>query len=169
MKKFLTNQILILLSKSSILVGGQAVIEGVMMRVPGYIATAVRDPHGDIITKRQKFDTLVQKHTYLNFPIIRGAISLFEAMKIGFGTLQWSADISFPEEKQKQSKFTPILEWLMTIFSIAFALSLFILLPLGLTSWISNSDQHPMLYNMIAGVIRITIFLTYLFLISHPG
>jgi len=166
MKKILINQILILLSKSSILVGGQAVIEGVMMRVPGYISTAVRNPDGDIITNRQEFNTLVKKHRWLNFPIIRGAISLFEAMKIGFGTLQWSADISFPEDKQKQSKFTPILEWLMTIFSIVFALSLFILLPLGLTSWLSNSDQHPMLYNTIAGVIRISIFLSYLILIS---
>ena len=105
MKTFFTNQVLILLSKSSILVGGQAVIEGVMMRVPGYISTAVRDPHGDIITKRQEFNTLITKHKYLNLPIVRGAISLFEAMQIGFRTLQWSADISFPEEKQNQSKF----------------------------------------------------------------
>ena len=66
MKTFFTNQVLILLSKSSILVGGQAVIEGVMMRVPGYISTAVRDPHGDIITKRQAFNTLVKKHKYLD-------------------------------------------------------------------------------------------------------
>ncbi len=166
MKKLFINQILIVLSKSSILVGGQAVIEGVMMRVPGYISTAVRDPNGKIVTNRQEFTTLVKKYKYLNFPIIRGAISLFEAMKIGFGTLQWSADISFPEDKHKQSKFTPIFEWLMTIFSIIFALSLFILLPLGLTSWISKADQNPLLYNMIAGVIRISIFLIYLFLIS---
>ena len=83
MKTFFTNHILILLSKSSILVGGQAVIEGVMMRVPGYISTAVRDPHGDIITKRQAFNALVKKHKYLDLPILRGAISLFEAMKIG--------------------------------------------------------------------------------------
>ena len=166
MKKFFTNQIIMLLSKSSILVGGQAVIEGVMMRVPGYISTAVRNPDGEIVTNRQKFNTLVKKYKSLNFPIIRGAISLFEAMKIGFGTLQWSADITFPEDKQKQTKFTPIFDWLMTILSIAFALSLFILLPLGLTSWISNADQNPMLYNMIAGGIRISIFLIYLFLIS---
>jgi len=166
MKKIFTNQLIILLSKSSILVGGQAVIEGVMMRVPGYISTAVRNPEGEIVTKRQEFNTLVNKHPSLNVPIIRGAVSLFEAMKIGFGTLQWSADISFPEEKEKQRWYTPILEWLMTFVAIAFALSLFILLPLGLTSWISNTDQHPMLYNAISGAIRITIFLTYLFLIS---
>ena len=166
MKKFFINQIIILLSKSSILVGGQAVIEGVMMRVPGYISTAVRDPNGNIVTNRQEFNTLVNKYPKLNVPIVRGAISLFEAMKIGFGTLQWSADISFPEDKQRQGWYIPILDWLMTLISIIFALSLFILLPLSLTSWISSTDQHPMLYNMISGGIRISIFLTYLFLIS---
>ena len=87
-------------------------------------------------------------------------------MKIGFRTLQWSADISFPEDEDKQRWYTPILDWLMTLISIAFALSLFILLPLGLTSWISSTDQYPMLYNTISGGIRISIFLTYLFLIS---
>ena len=59
MKRFFSNQIAILLSKSSILVGGQAVIEGVMMRVPGYISTAVRDPNGKIVTNRQEFNTLI--------------------------------------------------------------------------------------------------------------
>ena len=166
MKKFFTNQIIILLSKSSILVGGQAVIEGVMMRVPGYISTAVRNPDGDIVTNRQEFNTLVKKYAFLDIPIVRGAVSLFEAMKIGFGTLQWSADISFPEDKEQKKWYTPMLDWLMTLLSIAFALSLFVLLPLGLTSWISSTDQHPMLYNTISGGIRISIFLTYLFLIS---
>ena len=167
MKKFFTNQFFILLSKSSILVGGQAVIEGVMMRVPGYIATAVRNPEGEIITKRQEFKTLILRHKWLNIPIVRGAISLFEAMKIGFGTLQWSADISFPEEKNKQTKFTPIIEWIMTLVSIVFALSLFIFLPLGITSWVTESDQYPLFYNMVAGGVRISIFLLYLFLISR--
>jgi len=167
MKKFFTNQIIILLSKSSILVGGQAVIEGVMMRVPGYISTAVRNPDGDIVTNRQEFNTLVKKYAFLDIPIVRGAVSLFEAMKIGFGTLQWSADISFPEDKEQKKWYTTMLDWLMTLLSIAFALSLFVLLPLGLTSWISSTDQHPMLYNTISGGIRISIFLTYLFLISN--
>ena len=71
MKRFFSNQIAILLSKSSILVGGQAVIEGVMMRVPGYISTAVRDPNGNIVTNRQAFNTLINKYSYLNTPIIR--------------------------------------------------------------------------------------------------
>ena len=139
MKRFFSNQIAILLSKSSILVGGQAVIEGVMMRVPGYISTAVRDPNGNIVTNRQEFNTLINKYSYLNTPIIRGAVSLFEAMKLGFRTLQWSADITFPEDKSQNSWYTPIIDWVMTLISIVFALSLFVLLPLGLTSWLSST------------------------------
>ena len=87
------------------MVGGQAVIEGVMMRVPGFIATSVRNPDGDIITKRKESNSLIHRNKRFNLPIVRGAISLFEAMKIGFGTLQWSADIAFPEEANKQNKF----------------------------------------------------------------
>ena len=166
MKRFFSNQIAILLSKSSILVGGQAVIEGVMMRVPGYISTAVRDPNGNIVTNRQEFNTLINTYSYLNTPIIRGAVSLFEAMKLGFRTLQWSADITFPEDKSQNSWYTPIIDWVMTLVSIVFALSLFVLLPLGLTSWLSSTDQNPLIYNSISGSIRILIFLAYLYLIS---
>ena len=163
MRKFLLHHLFLLVSKSSILVGGQAVIEGVMMRVPGFIATAVRNPNGEIITKRQPFITLIKRKSYLDIPIVRGAINLFEAMKIGFGTLQWSADIAFPEEKEKTNKF---LEVIMTIFSVLIALSLFIFLPLTLTTILFNSEQNPIYYNIIAGLFRIFIFLTYLLIIS---
>ena len=78
-EQIFSNQIAVLLSKSSILVGGQAVIEGVMMRVPGFISTAVRDPNGNIVTNRQEFNTLINQYSYLNVPIVRGAVSLFEA------------------------------------------------------------------------------------------
>ena len=163
MRRILLHQLLLLVSKSSILVGGQAVIEGVMMRVPGFISTAVRNPDGEIVSKRQEFNSLIKRKPILDFPIIRGAINLFEAMKIGFGTLQWSADIAFPEEKEKSNK---LLEILITVISILFALSLFIFLPLTLTTFLFNSEQHPVYYNIIAGAFRITIFLIYLFIIS---
>ena len=163
MKRILFNHFLLLLSKSSILVGGQAVIEGVMMRVPGFISTAVRSPNGEIITKREEFNTLIQRKAYLNRPIIRGAINLFEAMKIGFGTLQWSADIAFPEEQQKSNQF---IDFVMTLLSISIALSLFVFLPLTLTTILFHTEQNPISYNIIAGFFRISIFLIYLFIIS---
>ena len=154
---------MLLLTKSSILVGGQAVIEGVMMRVPGFVATSVRNPDGDIITKRKEFNSLIHRDKRFNIPIVRGAVSLFEAMKIGFSTLQWSADIAFPEEKNTRNKF---FEFFMSFISIIFALSLFIFLPLSFTSWFFNAEQDPVFFNIIAGIIRISIFLIYLFLIS---
>jgi len=163
MKKLLLNQLFILLTKSSILVGGQAVIEGVMMRVPGFISTAVRNPDGEIIVKRKEFNSLIHKRPSFNIPIVRGAISLFEAMKIGFKTLQWSAEIAFPEENNKSNK---LIDFFMTAISIFFAFSLFIFLPLGFTSWIFNAEQDPILFNIIAGVVRISVFLIYLFIIS---
>tara|TARA_Y100001970_G_C14194963_1_gene837477 strand:+ start:986 stop:1960 length:975 start_codon:yes stop_codon:yes gene_type:complete len=163
MKKFLYNQLILFITKSSILVGGQAVIEGVMMRVPGFIATSVRNPQGDIVTRRREFTSLIHRDKRFNLPIIRGAISLFEAMKIGFSTLQWSADIAFPEEANKQNK---LMDFIMTIVSIFFALSLFIFLPLGLTSWFFNAEQDPIIFNILSGAMRISIFLIYLFIIS---
>ena len=70
----LKKSIILFLNKSTILVGGQAIIEGVMMRVPGFYAAAVRNPQGKIVLERHKFNTLVKKKTIFNIPIIRGAI-----------------------------------------------------------------------------------------------
>ena len=164
MKKLFYNYLILLLTKSSILVGGQAVIEGVMMRVPGFIATSVRNPDGKIITKRKKFDSLINIDERYNIPILRGAINLFEAMKLGFSTLQWSADIAFPDDSKNSNK---LVDFLMTIISIIFAISLFLFLPLSLTSWLFHNNQDPVMFNIFSGIIRISIFLTYLILISQ--
>ena len=88
-----------ILIQSSILVGGQAVMEGVMMRVPGAYATAVRDNKGNIKTKRHDFVSKIELYPILKLPLLRGIIGLVESLKIGYSTLQWSADIAFPEEK----------------------------------------------------------------------
>ena len=93
------NRLLLLLTmKPNILVGGQAVIEGVMMRVPGAYSTAVRDPKGKIQLKRQKFKSITENSTIWSMPILRGIASLYESMKMGTATLQWSAYITYPEE-----------------------------------------------------------------------
>ena len=79
--------------KTSILVGGQAVIEGVMMRVPGAYATALRLKNGEIISKRFDFTSIIERYKMKNYFIIRGFLHLYESMKIGYQTLDWSADI----------------------------------------------------------------------------
>ena len=89
--------LLLAMMKPSILVGGQAVIEGVMMRVPGAYATAVRDPEGIVHVDRKLFQSVTERSRLWGKPIFRGMASLFEAMKMGLATLQWSADIAKPE------------------------------------------------------------------------
>ena len=98
------KNILLLLMKPTILVGGQAVIEGVMMRVPGAYATAVRDPEGKVHFDRHNFVSITEKSNFWVKPIFRGMAGLYEAMKMGMATLQWSADIALPEEKIRQVK-----------------------------------------------------------------
>ena len=157
----------IIVSQSSILVGGQAVIEGVLMRVPGAYATAVRSPEGEILIDRHNFNSILEKYNLKNIIILRGMIGLFESMKIGFQTLQWSADIS--ETNETESKIHPILDFLLSLLSILFVLTIFVIGPLSLTSFFIEKDvnANPVLYNILAGSFRISFFLIYLILISR--
>mgnify|MGYP002629242743 CR=1 FL=1 len=163
--KFIYRLITIILSKSSILVGGQAVIEGVMMRVPGAYSTAVRDPKGDIHTDRHEFTSLAEKYRYLKLPLIRGMISLFEAMKIGIRTLTWSADIAIPED-EKPKDTNKFWETVSSIFALVIAMGLFFIAPIGITSWLFDKNNEPFLFNILSGIVRISIFLVYLLAIS---
>ena len=167
MIKNINRYLSIIISQSSILVGGQAVIEGVLMRVPGAYSTAVRSPNGEIVIDRHSFQSVLEKYNLKNIIILRGVVGLFESMKIGFKTLQWSADIA--EKNDKEQKTNPIVEFILSLLSILFVLSIFFIGPLSLASFIIEKDVNgsPILYNILAGSFRITFFLIYLFLISQ--
>ena len=152
--------------KPNILVGGQAVIEGVMMRVPGAYSTAVRDPKGNLRLKRENFTSITQSSTFWSKPIFRGIASLYEAMKMGMSTLQWSADISYPEESDNDSNFSKFLDTLTTFISIFLAILLFMVLPMWLTTQLLNIEKDAILFNLSSGAFRILFFIIYLFLIS---
>ena len=156
--------ILLSIMKPTILVGGQAVIEGVMMRVPGAYATAVRDSEGKIHVDRHNFKSITERSNLWNKPIFRGMAGLFEAMKMGMATLQWSADITMPEEKDK--KPNPIMEFLSTIFAIGLAISLFMIAPMWITTTLLDVEREAIAFNMVSGGFRITFFVIYLLLIS---
>ena len=158
-------QLQLLVTKSSILVGGQAVMEGVMMRVPGAYATAVRDIKGNIQVDRHEFKSIIDTYPLLKKPIIRGIIGLFEALNIGYSTLQWSAEIITSEDaiSNKSNKITDVL---ITLFSLFLALCLFFIAPIGLTSWLFDKDQDAFIFNIISGTFRVVFFITYLLLIS---
>jgi len=149
--------------RSSILVGGQAVINGVMMRVPGAYSTSVRMKDGTIKSKSIPFESINEKKGFNKIPILRGAVGLFEAMKIGYGTLNWSALMAEPEESKESNRF---FDYLMNMVAILFAISLFILLPIFVTKFIILTTD-AMQFNIIAGIFRISIFLIYLLLISR--
>jgi len=123
MNKKIFKYLSLIINQSSILVGGQAVIEGVLMRVPGAYATAVRDHNNNIIVDRHDFQSILEKYNLKNMLIIRGVVGLIESLKIGFKTLQWSADIA--EENQNIKKTNPIVETFLTILSILFVITLF--------------------------------------------
>ncbi len=156
--------ILLSIMKPTILVGGQAVIEGVMMRVPGAYATAVRDPEGKIHVDRHDFKSISERSNLWKKPILRGMAGLFEAMKMGMATLQWSADIAIPEEKDKEK--TPIVEFLSSLFAICLAISLFMILPMWITTKLLDVEREAVAFNMVSGGFRICFFVVYLFLIS---
>lgn len=158
---------LLLTMKPNILVGGQAVIEGVMMRVPGAYSTAVRDPKGNLRLKRENFTSITQSSTFWSKPIFRGIASLYEAMKMGMSTLQWSADISYPEESDNDSNFSKFLDTLTTFISISLAILLFMVLPMWLTTQLLNIEKDAILFNLSSGAFRILFFIIYLFLISR--
>ncbi len=156
--------ILLSIMKPTILVGGQAVIEGVMMRVPGAYATAVRDPEGKVHVDRHDFKSITERSNLWNKPIFRGMAGLFEAMKMGMATLNWSADIAMPEEKDK--KPNPIMEFLSTVFAIGLAITLFMIAPMWITTRMLDVEREAVAFNMVSGGFRITFFILYLLLIS---
>ncbi|MBK7701417.1 MAG: DUF1385 domain-containing protein [bacterium] len=148
-------------------VGGQAVIEGVMMRSPTAIATAVRTPDGRIVVRKQPFRSVFRRWRFLNVPILRGGIHLIESMGLGIGALMFSADQAMTEERvetKKGFKDTAMM-WGTIVVAFILSMGLFFYLPLVLTDL--TGVRHGVGFNLIDGVIRIVMFVAYLLLISR--
>ena len=147
-------------------IGGQAVIEGVMMRSPNSMAIAVRKPNGEIVVKREKLDFFSEKKFFSKLPLIRGVINLLSALVLGMKALNFSANQSLGEEKEVSS-------WTMGLtftFALCFGIFLFFLIPLFLTKWLRFAipmvSTSGILFNLVDGIIRLIIFLAYLWAIS---
>lgn len=159
-------------------VGGQAVIEGVMMRSPKRFATAIRRSSGEIEINTKEYVSLIQRKKYLNIPIVRGAITLIEVMILGIKTLQWSADKAMEDlEEEDRKKGKKVKEkkkagmsTASAIFTISIALligiGMFFALPLFLTTELFNIEKEALLFNLVSGGIRIIFFLLYVWGIS---
>lgn len=147
-------------------VGGQAVLEGVMMRGVTTWAVAVRKPDGEIETAVEKIEPWARRHAVLRWPIIRGIIALAESLKIGFRALGMSANAQLDEDEEKQELGG--MAWGMTIFiSLAFAILLFFVIPVGLTSLIKDWLDSSFLFWLVEGIVRTGIFIGYIVAISR--
>jgi uncharacterized protein YqhQ len=165
-------------AQNPMVVGGQAVIEGVMMRAPGMVATAVRRPDGSIAVRKDRYVTLAEKRKLFGLPVLRGAVGLIEMLIIGLRALNFSAEAALGEEGEythgngegKPSGGSSARENLRLGLTLAAALlagaAIFFLTPLVITTAWFHVDQQPLAFNLIAGAIRLALFLLYLLAIS---
>jgi uncharacterized protein YqhQ len=166
-------------------VGGQALIEGVMMRSPNFVVVAVRKPNGDLKLHDWRYVSLTKRYRILGLPIIRGAVNMVETMIIGMRAMNISADESIVDETEtvtskndqetiiedhNKSYFTELKEGgillLNFVIALGFAIALFKFVPLYITEFIrdySSFVQHSTLaYNIIDGVIKLLVFVLYI-------
>jgi uncharacterized protein YqhQ len=146
-------------------IGGQAVLEGVMMRGVSTWSVACRKPEGEIQVTSEPIVSWAKRSRILRVPVIRGVVALAESLKIGFKALAISANAQLAEgeEEEEIGGFT----WGLTIFfSLLLAVGLFFVIPVGATSLIKDQLGSPVLFWLVEGVLRTAIFVGYLALIS---
>lgn len=160
-------------------VGGQALIEGLLMRGPKDQAIAIRKSDGEIVLKEEKLNTLGMRYKFFRLPMIRGVVGLVESMVMGVNALMYSADFfeeDFEEEEEEKESFLErkfgdkaegIEMTILLLTSLLIATGLFMILPNLLTSLLKRNITSPILLNLIEGVIRIIIFAIYLVSIAR--
>lgn len=143
-------------------IGGQAVIEGVMMRSRNFWSIAVRRPDNTISTNVYKSEPLSKKHRFLGWPFIRGTVSLVESMAIGFRALNYSVNESTAEEIKFSKKEMSV----SIILAVLFTVGVFFILPTIIGRSFQSRIENAFLFNLAEGVIRIAFFLIYILIIS---
>ncbi len=171
--------------KEKIAVGGQAVIEGVMMRSPHFYAVALRRSNGEITVDKKPIKSLAQKWPFLKLPLLRGIVVLIESLVIGIKTLTYSADVFAGDmegeegnetslkdnntKKDKKNTLSPFVLILTILFSLSFGIFIFIILPLMIAQYLKMNVfefESKIAFNLIDGVVRISVFLVYVIVIS---
>lgn len=162
-------------------VGGQAVIEGVMMRSPTRVAVAVRRPNGDLAYWERPFESITRRVKVLGWPVIRGAVSLFETLYLGISALNFSADEasredvpappegSEPTPPAKPSAAQGAIQLLTVAFSLGVGILLFVVLPAWLTGRVQGAfGWHGRAsFGLVDGAFRLLAFVLYLLLMSQ--
>jgi uncharacterized protein YqhQ len=154
-----------LIARKDAPIGGQAVLEGVMMRGVSVWAVAVRTPEGEISVTSEPLVSWAKRHRLLRLPVIRGVVALGESLKIGFKALAISANAQLdPEEEEEIGGWM----WGLTIaMSLVLAVGLFFVIPVGATSLIKDQLGSALLFWLVEGVLRTLIFIGYIVAISR--
>jgi uncharacterized protein YqhQ len=148
-------------------VGGQAVIEGVMMRSPAGIATAVRTQSGRIVIKTEPFVSLARRNRFFGLPVIRGAVALVETFVVALKALAFSADESIGEDSGDEKKGGGVT-WQMALAmagAVVLGMTLFFYVPLLLTELLRI--ENGILFNLVDGLFRLTIIFIYIWTITR--
>ena len=160
-------------------IGGQAVIEGVMMKNMARYAVSVRKPNGKIETKVEECVSFAEKHPLFQLPVFRGMVNFLESMVIGMKTLNYSASFYEDEEEQTESRTEQLLEKILgekaekiimgivLVFSLAISIGLFMILPYIASEALGKLIRNEYVILFMEGIIRIAIFLGYIVLISR--
>ena len=160
-------------------IGGQAVIEGVMMKNMDRYAVSVRKPNGKIETKVEECVSFAEKHPLFQLPVFRGMVNFLESMVIGMKTLNYSASFYEDEEEQTESRTEQLLEKILgekaekiimgivLVFSLAISIGLFMILPYIASEALGKLIRNEYVILFMEGIIRIAIFLGYIVLISR--
>ena len=160
-------------------IGGQAVIEGIMMKNGDDYATAVRKPDGTIEVKKDTYVSLTEKVKILSLPFVRGIFNFADSMVLGMKSLTWSASFFEDDEGSEPGKFELFLDkvfgeklekFLMAfvmVFSMILAIGIFMVLPMFLSNLFRTFIPSETVMAVLEGVIRIVIFIVYIKLISH--
>ena len=149
-------------------VGGQAVIEGVMMKSPDRVATCVRKPDGEIVHRVEPYVSLTKKHRALDIPIVRGALNLFEQLYLGIGALTYSAEVVSADEGKKtvgeRGWKSSLIAGLTVVLALGAGLLLFFYLPLLIAGFAGAKGDIS--FNIVDGLVRLGIFFAYLAVIN---
>jgi uncharacterized protein YqhQ len=157
-----------LVAKRDAPVGGQAVLEGVMMRGVSTWAVAVRNPEGQIELSSESLVPWAKRHRLWRVPVLRGVVALGESLKIGFRALAISANAQMePDEEGEKEEIGGWVWGLTIVLSMALAIGLFFVVPVGLTSLIKDQLGSPLLFWLVEGVLRTGIFIAYIAAISR--
>src|ERR1700693_4148774 len=160
------------------LVGGQAVLEGVMMRSPHAWAIACRKPSGEVSTHSESLERLSEKRKWMGWPVIRGVVTLGHAMTLGFRALKFSANVALdelqpaPAPGEPEKKKFEISGWIATVnimFSVVFFIFMYKSLPLLAATELKKVDPAlggQIMFNLVDGVIRLLLFLLFIWGVS---